>query len=140
MNLNLLRSLSTISRSSRSIARRGGNHCRSLRLESLESRELLAATAGSMQIGAGAEYAQLLDYHIHVQGCDENVCGRMASRRRRKPVLPFNIPGVQEPPMDSNGYPIGLGNLPSQGGALRLRYVLSFFTTERNLTRPEPTP
>ena len=28
-----------------------------------------------------------------------------------------NVSGVAEPSMDSNGYPIGLGNLPSQGYA-----------------------
>jgi hypothetical protein len=34
------------------------------------------------------------------------------------PTFPWSISGVPEPTMDSNGYPIGLGNLPSQGYAL----------------------
>ncbi len=34
------------------------------------------------------------------------------------PTWPWSISGVPKPAMDSNGYPIGLGNLPSQGYAL----------------------
>ena len=38
-------------------------------------------------------------------------------------LYPFNISGVTEPPMDSNGYPIGLGNLPPRGYGLRITFV-----------------
>ena len=34
------------------------------------------------------------------------------------PTWPWSISGVPKPAMDLNGYPIGLGNLPSQGYAL----------------------
>jgi hypothetical protein len=114
MNLSLLRSVNIIWRAFKSSARHGGNHRRSFRLESLESRELLAATQGGLQIGAGLDGLNYWDTTLMFKDVMKETDPTWFEIYDSGPLIQPSSP-LPLPAMDSNGYPIGLGNLPSDG-------------------------
>ena len=79
---------------------------------------MLTATPGAMAVGAGLDaltYASTTSMFKDVMKMSVDAWDVV---KAANPTSPWSISGVPEPTMDSNGYPIGLGNLPSQGYAL----------------------
>ena len=93
-------------------------HRRSLIFEPMEQRTLLANAVAPMTLGMNLNqlnYYSTAPMFVDVMKDTNN--GWLVVKQSSL-ESPWSISGVQEPPMDANGYPIGLGNLPSQGYAL----------------------
>jgi hypothetical protein len=115
----------------------GRHRCRAL-LEALEDRVLLSAapqtqTVGfvlGMNLSAVEPYstAPLFNDAMKEANSTWNVVQATSLE------YPWSISGVPLPPLDANGYPIGLGNLPSQGYALS-----TFVFTSNNENYPTGT-
>ena len=89
-------------------------------LETLERRALLAVdTTPSAPLGIGMNLDYINYYATTSMFVDVmKMAGDSWNVTNAQTGFPFNIPDVTLPPMDSNGYPIGLGNLPAEGYAL----------------------
>ena len=106
------------SRRSRSDNRRPWRERFCLSLESLERRALLA-TNPAQPLGVGMNLDDITYYSDAFVFSDAM---KMSSpswyvTSAQHPDL-TSIPNVTQPPMDQNDYPVGLGNLPSQGYGL----------------------
>jgi hypothetical protein len=81
--------------------------------DALEQRELLVATAGSLGLGVNVDaQTYYTPSPMFVDVMKETADSWTVASPSTVGLT--NVSGVSEPPMDSNGYPEGLGNLPSQ--------------------------
>ena len=103
----------------RPIRRRARPRCAGLALEALESRELLSGGAGG-PLNVGMNLDQLSYYSPDPMFVDimKMALDGWGATPLATPEIPRIEPNVTLPPMDQNGYPIGLGNLPSLGYGL----------------------
>ena len=99
-------------------SRRGNLH---LELERLESRTLLSGGTNPstpMSIGMNLDFISWGSSAPMFADVMKMTADIWWVTYAATPSWSWNIPGVTLPPMDQNGYPIGLGNLPAQGYVL----------------------
>ena len=100
--------------------RRGRPQSRRFRIEAelLEMRQLLTSAGGPMAIGMNLNYVATFSEEPMFADVMKMTYDSWSVTPAASVGSPWSVGGVTEPSMDQNGYPIGLGNLPSQGYVL----------------------
>ena len=119
--MNFLRLVPKMRSRSKSKVRRNRRVPLGIDVDSLESRILLTAgttPAAPLELGMNVDPVAYYSTSLEFVDVMKMAADKWNVTSASTPGWPWNISNVALPPMDQNGYPIGLGKLPASGYAL----------------------